>query len=66
VVEDARELASVDHAGLVDDEDNAAVEGLLAAAPGVTPSCGECGVDAGLLLQGVSAAFLARAAPTTS
>src|SRR5579864_9080964 len=38
VVEDARELAGVDHAGLVDDQDHAVVEGLLAAAPGVLPA----------------------------
>ena len=53
VVEDARELAGVDHAGLVDDQDDAAVEGLLAAAPGVLPAVEGAGGDAGLLLQGV-------------
>jgi hypothetical protein len=46
VVEDARELAGVDHAGLVDDQDDAAVEGLLAAAPGVLPAVESAGVDA--------------------
>jgi hypothetical protein len=38
VVEDAGELAGVDHAGLVDDQDDAAVECLLAAAPGALPA----------------------------
>jgi hypothetical protein len=53
VVENAGELAGVDHAGLVDDQDGPAGEGLVAAAPEYSQLWRGAEVDAGLALQGV-------------